>query len=115
MGAFKYEVGQEVIVRTHSPRRPDKTAVVTRVGRKYFYVHDGWGETAFDADTGWERSTHYTSRVRAFPSASARDEHDRREALLADLHEKVRGFGWTHPLSTADIQQILAILDKEPK
>lgn len=47
-----------VILHHHSRYLEDEEVTVTRVGRKYFYIKQGWRELAFSLETGSTKDGH---------------------------------------------------------
>lgn len=52
------KVNDVVVLHHHSRYQEDQEVTVTRVGRKYFYIKEGWREEAFSLATGAPKTGH---------------------------------------------------------
>lgn len=110
-----FAVGDEVVLtfgRSWQGTDGDR-AVVTRVGRKWAYVKDGWKEHVFDKVTGVGKSDNYGTSCRAYRPAEY--EAKRARAAIVDrLQQIIRKhgeYGWQKHLTDEQIGQLTGWLE----
>ena len=92
VGDTLYMVG----IQSYTKHNKDDV-VVTKVGRKYFYISKGAHDVRFFIDTWKQDNSGYAATAKLYESKSDYDNEVFRGALLADI---VEYFRWTNRHTT---------------
>ena len=91
--------------------------IVTKVGRKYFYVKEGiedWREIVFCIDT-WEEHTEFNSDYRVFSNRGEWEDHREAEVYVAAFRERFK-YSWSGTsLTLSQLKEAAKILNIEIK
>lgn len=103
--------GERVILRCSRSDKPDETAPIERLGRKYAYVIIYSREVAFDLETGYEKSDFPFYRIL---TRDQDEEEGRRSAVRRRLGPWHLGSRDISKVSTDKLERIAAILEEDP-
>ena len=106
IGQTVYRVGFGWRSKTQTP----EPVTVTKVGRKYFTVGEGWGAMQFYLDDWLENAGEYSSSHRCYEDPKEWEEELEKEALEKELS---RLFHIRSHLSLSALRKIKAIVDED--
>lgn len=111
-----WQVGMQVfVVRGDRPSNlRTSTETITKIGRKWVTLGEGWADEQFDAETGWLNGKGYSSPGRVWASE---DEYRLSLATEQAWTAMKRDMPWNAPshLTLDDIQRIRAIIEGTPQ
>lgn len=108
----QYKVGDEVILVRRMHRNAQRIpTTVTKVGRKYFWVKDGYHYQKFHLHNGSEVSQYGAPDYVTTPEIDA--ENQRRTELIAELRECGCRLDSAYRMSSQSLTRILAVVVEE--
>lgn len=106
-------VGTKLFVVEKTYRRSDTARKgyeeVTRVGRKYFYIGDGYRERKFCMDTLREVNE-INFQDQAYLTEADYERAVRTSMVIGEIESRVRGWGWHKDVPLDKLEVILTIL-----
>lgn len=110
---MNWKIGQTVVIVTarHNGEIKIEDATITKVGRKWVTVGEGWQEQRFDFEGLSDRD--WGHRPRMWPSRAAFEAEQDRRAAWRELISQTKASYPPKHLSIDDIRAVIATLSKD--
>jgi len=97
--------------RQSDPKEEPTPAIVTKVGRKYFTIREGWEATQFHI-TNWLEKGEYSANERLYESVQAYEDKIESTSILKELRQEFDNYGGKTNISLPALKTIKGIVDE---